>query len=135
MKKLYLDLFRLWVRSYFKHPLENIRQANPIIPNRIYHNFGNACKAVPLSSAELKYISESSKYHALPPCLLKDIDKSGNGLHSIRELQQHCGEDGIPVRCNFCDFHKNGVPCPVCNVLKDGSTVCDTHKYIIIKPA
>lgn len=53
-----------------------------------------------------------------------------------KELQraQLCiPDDGIPSRCNLCDFHKLGIPCPLYNVLKDGSTVCDTHKYIIIK--
>lgn len=134
MKRHLFDLMRLWLRNYFKHPVENIRQANPIIPGRLYHNFGNVCKAVPMSASELRYVRECSDYEALSPYLLKDIDKSGNGIASIRELQQKGGEDSVPVRCNFCDFYKNGIPCPVHNVLADGTTVCDTHRYIIIKP-
>jgi len=133
MKKPYYDLFRIWLRQYFKHPIENIRQANPVVPRRIYHNFGNICKTVPLSSSELKYIRESDDCHALSPYLLKDLDKCGNSLQSMRELQQHTGEYGVPVRCNFCDFYKHGLPCPVHNVLADGTTVCDTHRYVIIK--
>lgn len=134
-KRYYFDLLRIWQREYFKHPVENIRQAKPIIPGHLYHNFGNICKAVPMSASELRYVAGFSEYEALSPYLLRDIDKSGNGLESIIELQKEGGEDAVPVRCNLCDFYKYGIPCPVHNVLADGSTVCDSHKYIIIKRA
>lgn len=132
-KQHYFDLLRLWMRNYFKHPVENIRQAKPIVPGRLYRNFGNICKAVPMTASELRYVKECEGYEALSPYLLKDLDKSGNGLSSLRELQQKGAEDAVPVRCNLCDFYKYGIPCPVHNVLADGSTVCDTHRYIIIK--
>ena len=128
-----IDLIKVWAHEYFKHPLENIRQANPVVPGRLYRNFGNVCKAVPLSQSQKKYIEESREYGALAPCILDDIERSGNGIKSMRMIQERT-EDGPPVRCNFCDFYRNGIPCPVINTLADGSLVCETHRYIIIKP-
>ena len=135
MKTYYFDLLRLWMLNFFKHPVENIRQAKPIIPGRLYRNFGNICKAVPYTSAEKKYLKESVGYKALDPYLLTDIDKSGNGLRSIRALQEKGGPDDTPSRCNLCDLYKSGIPCPIYNILKDHSAVCDSYKYIIIKRA
>lgn len=126
---------RLWLREYFRHPVENIRQARPIIPNTFYRNFGNVCKAVPYTADELRYVRESQGCEALSPYLLRDLEKSGNGLQSIRELQQKGGTDSVPPQCNLCDFYKWGLPCPLYNTLPDGSQVCDSHRYIIIKRA
>jgi len=162
MSKLRLfDLFRSWLHDYFKHPLENIRQARPIIPGRLYSNFGNICKAVPMTDEELAFVA-AHKF-ALPLGVLtavpgasiqfmedlyselgdekEELDTQTGDLNELYKKQKELQrtqlrisfDDGIPSRCNLCDFHKNGIPCPLYNILKDGSTVCDTHKYIIIK--
>ena len=135
MKKNYIDLFRLWLRNYFKHPVENIRQANPIVPGRLYHNFGNACKAVAMTERERQLIRQTEKLGALPIELLRDIKEYD--LRQVRQLYSlpDVSQKEIPSRCSLCDFYKKGVPCPLFNILKDGSTVCDTHRYVIIKPA
>ena len=128
-----LDLLRLWLRSYFGHPVESIRQADPVIPGRFYRNFGNICKAVPYTADEQQYVKESQGCEALSPYLLRDLEKAGNGLQSLRELQKQGGDQSVPPQCNLCDFYKWGVPCPLVNALADGSNVCDTHRYVIIK--
>ncbi len=135
MKKRYFDLFQLWVREYFKHPLENIRQAKPIVPGRLYSNFGNACKAIPMTERERKLVRDTDALGALPFELLSDVkDADIRQLKNLYELPDVAQRD-IPSRCSLCDFYRRGIPCPLYNVLKNGSTVCDTHKYIIIKPA
>lgn len=135
MKKRYYDLFRLWMREYFKHPLENIRQAKPIVPGRLYSNFGNACKAVPMTERERQLVREADG--ALPFELLRDLKASEHTCRQLRHLYElpDIAQREIPSRCSLCDFYRQGIPCPLYNVLKDGSTVCDTHRYIIIKPA
>lgn len=142
MKKHYFDLFRLWLREYFKHPLENIRQANPIVPGRLYRNFGNVCKAVPLTRQEQALIREmkvTDHGEIVPshtPEALMELARSAHGNHRmVKEYQALFDkEDNVPPRCLFCDFHRMGIPCPIHNILANGSTVCDSHKYIIIKP-
>lgn len=129
------DLLWLKVRTYFKHPAEDIRQEKPIIPGRLYTNFGYICKAVPLSERERLFIKQSEKAGALPVELLRDINAGGDIIRQISQLQQmpDIPDTGLPSRCNFCDLYRNGLPCPLYNVLKDGSVVCDSHKYIILK--
>lgn len=130
-----LDLLWLKVRTYFKHPAEDIRQANPIIPGRLYDNFGYICKAVPLSAPERLYIKQSENRGALPIELLRDIKPGKDMLNQIRQLEDITGltATDLPARCNFCDFYHQGVICPLYNRLADGSVVCDTHKYVILK--
>ena len=129
------DLLWLRIREYFKHPAEDIRQAKPIVPGRLYTSFGYIVKAVPLSERERLFIKQSEKAGALPVELLRDIDSGGDIIRQI--IQLHVMPDipntGLPSRCNFCDFYRKGLPCPVYNILKDGSVVCDTNKYIILK--
>lgn len=140
MEKHYFDLFRLWLQTFFKHPVENIRQANPIIPGRLYHNFGNICKAKPYRPAELDKINSIQKsampFQSHDPDALLHIVRSVQGnKDAVSAIQQSLSsEDNLPPRCMFCDFHLRGVPCPIYNTLADGSTVCDTHRYIIIRP-
>jgi len=115
-----LDLIWLRIREYFKHPAEDIRQANPIIPGRLYSNFGYICKAV------------MGTHGAIPSCMLSD--KGNTDLKNLRQLHTVVAEKpDLPARCNLCDFYKEGLPCPVYNLLKDGTVVCDTHKYVILK--
>ncbi len=141
MKRNYIELFFLWVRSYFKHPLENIRQAKPIIPGRLYRNFGNVCKAVPYSKGELTFIETAAKGSLLKGycdgiSLLEYVRSVGGNKEMVKTMQQTVESmNDLPPRCSLCDFHKYGIPCPAYNILEDGSTVCDSHKYIIIKRA
>ncbi len=131
-----LELLWLRVREYFKHPAEDIRQANPIVPKRLYYCFGNIVKAVPLSEAEKEFIKLSGESGgALPVELLRDLKFNKNKVGQLLQLQQmpNMPQSGLPARCNFCDFYLNGLPCPLFNILKNGETVCDTHKYIILK--
>ena len=130
-----LDLLWLKVRTYFKHPAEDIRQAKPIIPGRLYTNFGYICKAVPLTQRERLFLKQTENVGALPVELLRDISPSQDMVRQISQLNMlaNIPHTDLPSRCNFCDFHRRGLPCPFYNQLKDGSVVCDTHKYIILK--
>lgn len=149
MKRYYFDLFRLWVRTYFKHPLENIRQARPIVPGRLYTNFGNVTKAVRYSEAEKHVIAEAERAileaSAIEPDAGITFDPAGllemvrsvhgdvSGVEDIRRaVSERCD---VPPRCLLCAFHDRGIPCPIYNELADGSPVCDSHRYIIIKAA
>lgn len=136
MKKRYFDLIRAWAHEYFKHPLENLRTAKPVVPGRIYTTFGNICKAVPMSAPEKAFI-DNCPSGALPAQLLFDIRKEdGDSIKFMSKLYVVAeAEKNIPPKCNLCDFYKYSIPCPVYNVLKNGNIVCDTHKYTIIKHA
>lgn len=137
MKK-YLDLFRIWLHEYFHHPLENIRQANPINPKRLYTNFGNVCKMVPYRPHERAAITETEHGNSdMEPEALMEIVRSCRGNKNIVKAMEASLQETqfTPVKCLLCAFHNNGVPCPVHNMLADGSVVCDKYKYIIIKPA
>lgn len=129
------DLLWLRVREYFKHPAEDIRQARPIIPGRLYYNFGHICKAVPLSMRERLYLDQSENHGALPIELLRDIHPGSDSLNQIRQLEDIDGISytELPARCNLCAFYHNGLPCPIYNLLADNTVVCDSHKYIILK--
>ena len=129
-----LDLLWLKVRTYLKHPAEEIRQAKPIVPGRLYTSFGYICKAVPLTAKERLFLQQTENIGALPIELLRDINPNQDMVHQISQLNTlDIPHTDLPSRCNFCAFHHRGLPCPFYNILKDGSTVCDTHKYIILK--
>lgn len=128
------ELIWLRIREYFKHPVEEIRQADPIVPGRLYKNFGYVCKAVPMSERELEYINGRGSF-GMPVELLGDIrpgEDVVNRLYQLHQLPDIPASD-IPARCNFCDFYRTGIPCPFYNLLDDGSVACETHKYIILK--
>lgn len=129
------DLLWLRIREYFKHPAEDIRQANPVVPGRLYTSFGYICKAVPLSERERLFVRQSESRGALPIELIRDLKPGKDMMRQIAQLQEITGlsVSDLPARCNFCDFYRKGIPCPVYNILKDGSVVCDSHKYIILK--
>ena len=132
------DLIWLAVRQYFKHPVENIRQADPIKPARLYENYGYICKAVPYNAIEQAKVNadDYDRSLSLDDKLLLELVRS-KGLRNkegIESLQRDALEaSSTPVSCQLCDFAKTGIPCPLYNRLKDGSTVCDTHKYVILK--
>ena len=130
-----LDLLWLRIREYFKHPAEDIRTANPVVPGRLYSSFGYIVKAEPLTEREALFIKQSANRGALPIELLRDIKHSPDAIKQIAQLQEMPGLSltDLPSRCNFCDFHRQGLPCPIYNILQDGSVVCDSHKYIILK--
>ena len=129
------DLLWLRIREYFKHPAEDLRQARPIVPGRLYSNFGYICKAVPLNHQELSFLKDSEGKSAVAAPILENISKRGNFLSQLRDLQEMPGvvASGVPCRCNFCHLYRESIPCPFYNQLADGSTVCDTHKYVILK--
>lgn len=110
-----LELIWIKIREYFKHPVEDLRQAQTIVPGRVYSNFGYLCKAVPYTKAELEIINSTEE--ELPDEMRSEANKWEN----------------IPNKCLICDFQKKGVPCPWYNKLKDGHMVCDVYKYVIIK--
>ena len=134
------DLIWLRIREYFHHPAEDIRQAQPIVPGRLYTNFGYICKAVPYSKEERMRLAEMPSEPqdvAVAACnqvLLEQAVGIGkkNPKH-IRELQDADFLNDTQDQCIFCDFHRKTIPCPFYNTLADGSTVCDTHKYVILK--
>lgn len=129
------DLLWLRIREYFKHPAEEIRQAKPIIPGRLYTSFGYIVKATPLTEREKLFIKQTENRGALPIELLRDIKPDSDMVKQLSQLQEIPGMQSseLPSRCNFCDFYHNGLPCPIYNILQDGSVVCDSHKYVIIK--
>jgi hypothetical protein len=149
--KPYLDLLRLWLREYFKHPVENIRQAYPIVPGRLYRNFGNICKVTPYTKAQQMMIDEQKKLRAVvagasfgekselsgisPDGALEMLRSSKGSKQLVWDLGYLIANDIIDVKCAYCDFHNKGIPCPLRNALADGKCVCDNYRYVIIKPA
>ena len=135
------DLLWLAIRQFFKHPVENIRQAIPIKPGRLYENYGYICKAVPFTAREqllvnIDMANDEKVGMALDSeILLEQVKALGiRNTDEIKRLQQEAAiASNTPVCCQFCDFAKVGIPCPIYNQLKDGSNVCNTHKYIILK--
>lgn len=110
-----LELVWLAIREYFRHPAEDIRQARPVVPGRLYRNFGYVCKAVRYTADELKIIN--SEDDELPEAVR---------LEKARW-------DSVANQCLLCDFQKKGVPCPYYNQLKNGRTVCDEYRYVILR--
>lgn len=135
-RKLYL--FRAWMHDYFHHPLPNIRTADPIVPRRLYLNFGNLCVCEPHSPAEARHLRKWGP-HALPLPLLLQALHSPSPMDEIDmmydKLSNKLQLDNIPAHCNLCDFYRCGIPCPLHNQLRDGSPVCTSHKYVILKHA
>ena len=113
--KRFLELVWVRIRKYFKHPLEDLRQANPIVPGRLYSNFGYICKAVPYTGEERRIIASS-------------VEELPDDLQAAAQKWE-----SVPNHCLLCDFQKKGVPCPLYNILSDGRTVCEVYKYFIIK--
>lgn len=142
----FFDILELWMRDFFKHPVENIRQANPIVPGKLYSNFGNICKAVKYNKTEKEFIAEatmmanletsgeSHKRSLSPDGIMEMVRTTGCNKEAIERLQEYINQSDLPAKCCFCDFHKRGIPCPIHNQLWNGATVCDSHRYIIIKP-
>lgn len=112
-----LELLWIKIREYFKHPVDDLRQAKVIVPGRVYSNFGHLCKAVPYTRKELDLMN--SPKEELPDELRAEAAKW----------------EQVETHCLLCDLQKEGVPCPIYNVLKDGRTVCEVYKYVIIKKA
>lgn len=149
MNKYFIDLVRLWLYDYFKHPVENIRQANPIIPGRLYRNFGNICKAVPFTREERRFLDDAqaalleaaknvpdaATSGISPDGLIEMVRLSGGNLKSIEGVRIDTAKSDLPPKCYICDFHYKGIPCPIVNALKDSSCVCDSYRYVIIKQA
>ena len=136
--KRFFELIWLWIRNYFKHPVENIRQAKPIVPGRLYENFGYVCKAVPYSTSEREAVQKEDCHESCglsQEVLLEQVKTVGlRDAEKIRAIQQEAANwNSLPMRCRFCAFNEKAIPCPFFNELADGTTVCDTHKYVIIK--
>lgn len=128
-QKFFFDRLRAWLREYFRHPLENLRQANPVQPKRLYNYFGYTVKLLPMSSDERKAL-KSWPDMALPPNILANM----HALSAIsRFYDENPVQSDIPARCNFCGIYRKSLPCPYFNILADGSTACEHGKYVIIK--
>lgn len=135
MKKYYLDLFKAWLHEYFKHPIPNIRTARPIIPGKLYDNFGNICKAVPMTDVEKAAVSRDKHVDTGNGVyLMQQVKMLHGNLDAIKKLQIAASQAAVPVKCTLCDFYDR-VPCPIFNTLADKTTVCDTYKYKIIRYA
>ena len=137
--KRFFDILRLWLRNYFKHPVENIRQARPIVPGRLYSNYGNIIKAVPYTKEELKYIEmdreaeDASRNSGLSPeGLLEMVRSVGGNKETVDKLRSSIEQENMPAKCMLCDLHRR-MPCPLYNELANGQCVCDSYKYIIVK--
>ena len=132
-----LDLLWLRIREYFKHPAEDLRQADPIVPGRLYTNFGYICKAVPFSKAEKEKIRRiREEKQGETSGVIEDLlmQEAINGNTRGGDISQEVANlNELNDSCFFCDFHRKCIPCPLYNTLKDGSSVCDTHKYVILK--
>ena len=74
-QKFFFDRLRAWLREYFRHPLENLRQANPVQPKRLYNYFGYTVKLLPMSSDERKALQHWPDM-ALPPNILAKSSSS-----------------------------------------------------------
>lgn len=136
--KRFFELIWLRIRNYFRHPVENIRQARPIVPGRMYENFGYVCKAVPYSPDELRQVRAEDCGDGCglsQEVLLEQVKTVGlRDAEKIRAIQKEAASwNSLPARCRLCGFNEKAIPCPFFNELADGTTVCDTHKYVIIK--
>lgn len=135
------ELIWLRIREYFKHPAEDIRQAQPIVPGRLYANFGYICKAVPYNKREKDIIrrinSENGegRKQLLYNTIMEEIGGCKiEGIGTVDCVQEETDRlNEMDCHCVFCDFHRKAIPCPLYNTLEDGSTVCDTYKYVILK--
>ena len=136
-----IDLIWLRIREYFRHPAEDIRQARPIVPGRLYDNFGYICKAVPYTREERRRLDEMRSRRrddtaaAVSNQVLLEQGRATGGRDAGRILDLQDAEwlNDTQEQCVFCDFHRMTIPCPLYNTLKDGTAVCDTHKYVILK--
>jgi len=133
-----IELIWLKIREYFKHPAENIRQARPIVPGRLYRNFGRICKAVRYTAEQKEYLSKepdevtSGVYDAEGLIeLVRQVKGDRRIVEHVKEMVGSASD--LPAKCSLCDFHKMGIPCPIYNVLKDGRTVCDVYRYEVIR--
>lgn len=132
-----IELIWLRIREYFKHPAEEIRQARPIVPGRLYSNFGYICKAIRYRPHEQEMVDndQNNESGLSQEILLEQVKCVGlRNQESIKAMQQEADNyQTMPAKCRICAFQQNGIPCPVYNELADGTIVCDTHKYIILK--
>ena len=124
------------MHDYFKHPLPNVRTAPYIKPKRLYHNFGHPCVCLSHTEQEQTRLRKWPD-RALPLPLLLQAAHTPQPLHEMDNIYDtlftKIKTEDVPAHCNFCDFYKCGLPCPLNNVLANGKPVCLTHKYIIIK--
>lgn len=101
-RKIYL--FIAWLHEYFKHPLQNVRTADYIVPKRLYDNFGNVCICVPHTHGEHKHLQRWPD-RALPLPLLLQAYHSPEPLHELdnmySQLYNKIKTDDIPAHCNF----------------------------------
>ena len=135
------DLIWLRIREYFKHPAEDLRQACPVVPGRLYKNFGYVCKAVPYNKKEREVIEkiQSENKDGRTDTLYDMVSNEVFGC-SLRAaapndpIQEEVARlNDLDIHCFFCDFHRKSIPCPIYNTLSDGSCVCESHKYVILK--
>lgn len=113
------DRLILAVMSYFGHKPERIRQAQ-IIPGKYYNNFSYICKAVPISQQE---------HYERQVLICRMLENHENRMPYDREQTLY---EQIKSGCDTCPFNEQ-LPCPLNLSLPDGSKICHSHKFIIIK--
>lgn len=120
------DLFIVWLREYFKHPLENVRTVEAVIPGKLYHNMGHVCKLVSLTDKEKEVLRLQQEHPNKEEYRQMLMTQSGKEFKSAGEIGR-CVEMYGTV-CQFCDFFKKSLACPpVCRI--------ENEKYVIIKEA
>lgn len=119
-KKYLKDRIILAVLQYFGYKPDNIRQAL-IVPGKYYYNFGNIVKAVPISRQE----------HLERQTLLCNMLEGAEERNLAEEKSM---TDTIKSGCLSCPFFET-LPCPINLNLPDGTKICHSHKFIIIKKA
>lgn len=117
LKKHLKDRIILAIMHYFGREPENIRQTT-IVPRRYYSNFGRICKAVPISE--------------------QDYDERQSIVRATYILNERY-TDAVDAKieyarsgCESCPFNET-LPCPLNLLLPDGSKICHSHKFVIIK--
>ena len=67
--------------------------------------------------------------------LLEQVKAAGlRNVKKVKDIEKYASDwNDLPVRCQLCAFNEKAIPCPYFNLLAEGSKVCDTYKYVIIK--
>lgn len=120
------DLFIVWLREYFKHPLENVRTVDVVVPGRLYHNMGHICKMVSLTKDEQEVLRLQRLQPDKEAYKKALMTASGKNFKSAGEIGRYMEMYGHA--CQFCDFFKKSLVCPLkCEL--------ENEKFIVIKEA
>lgn len=82
MKKKII-LIKFWLMRKFGYQPERIRQAEQVVPGRIYDNFGHFIRAVPVTEQEREVIKVSGYVY---PCVVCDLYIQGLPCPLVNKL-------------------------------------------------